>query len=160
MTKCVTPKHINAIEGRKITMLKWDDSMTTGIRKIDAQHREIINKYNQFLALLSNGIDKQENREEANNLLDYLQFFTAWHFAREEVCFDHYNCSAAKANKYAHAEFLRIFNDFYQQWHIDGMDIEQAKRSYQELVNWMANHIAHMDTQVYPFVKVEHISEN
>jgi hemerythrin len=134
-------------------MLQWDESMTTGIAHIDAQHKEIIKKYNQFSQALARGIGASREREEAGKILDYLQFYAAWHFEREEECFDQYKCPAAKANKNAHTEFLKRFGDFYEYWHTEGMDSSLVKNTFQELGEWIATHIMRLDTQIYPCVK-------
>lgn len=39
------------------------------------------------------------------------------------------------------------------------MEIEIVSETYQELGNWVANHIMRLDTQVYPCVKAEEESQ-
>lgn len=134
-------------------MLEWDDSMTTGIQRIDAQHKEIIKKYNEFSAALSSGISRAEEKEEAGNILDFLQFYAQWHFHREEECFAEYECPAAEMNKKQHGEFLEMFGNFYEQWQSEGMDNELVIETYRGLGDWIQNHIMRTDTQIFPCVK-------
>jgi hemerythrin len=130
-------------------MITWDDSMTTGLPNIDRQHKEIINKYNEF----SEAMAGQEGRAKAGEILDFLQFYAVWHFEKEEKCFEQYKCPAAEANKQAHAEFIDKFGQFYEQWQESVMDTELMQKTYVELGNWIENHILRVDTQLLPCVK-------
>lgn len=94
-------------------MITWDDSMSTGLPNIDAQHKEIIEKYNELDEALAQGSGRA--RTVAGELLDFLQFYSAWHFEREEKCMEEYKCPAAEANKQAHAEFTVIFGQLYEE---------------------------------------------
>ena len=130
-------------------MITWDDSMTTGLPEIDKQHKEIIQKFNEF----SEAVTGQEGREVAGDILDFLQFYAVWHFEREEKCMEQYKCPVAKANKQAHAEFIDKFGRLYKQWQETSMDSELMLETYQELAGWIENHFRRMDTQLYPCVK-------
>jgi hemerythrin len=136
-------------------MLAWKDSMTTGIKEIDAQHKELINRYNAFADVLSNSKDTAILREEAGGLLDFLQFYALWHFTEEEEFFEKYQCPDAEVNKKAHAQFIEMFGQFHESWQDKGMDLELAQRTFTELGNWVANHILGVDIKVYPYVKAE-----
>jgi hemerythrin len=132
-------------------MITWDDSMTTGLPDIDAQHREIIKKFNEFSEAVwrPNGM----NREVAGEVLDFLQFYAVWHFGREEQCMERYRCPAAAANKQAHAEFIQKFGGFYEQWQEAGMDLKLVRETYLELEKWIDHHIRRVDTELFPCVK-------
>ena len=132
-------------------MIAWDDTMTTGLPEIDVQHQEIIKKFNEFTEAVAHG--KGSDRDMAGDILDFLQFYAAWHFEREEKCMAQYHCPAAQANKQAHAEFIDKFGRFYKQWQEAGMDFELVRAVYMELESWIVNHIRRIDTQLYPCVK-------
>ncbi|MFC1960769.1 bacteriohemerythrin [Chloroflexota bacterium] len=131
-------------------MITWDDSILTGVPEIDGQHKELVEKYNEFSAVMSN---RMLRMDQASEMLDFLQFYTVWHFEREEELFERYNCPAAAANKKAHAQFIKMFGQFYEQWQAQGLDSALVQATYTELGNWIANHIRHMDTQLQPYVK-------
>lgn len=126
-------------------MLTWDDSMATGIPAIDGQHRELIERYNAFDAALSSS--SLSARDEAGEILDFLQFYAIWHFEREEHCFEEYQCPIAAANKQAHAEFIESFGQFYEQWQTEGMDQRLIRATFADLGAWIQNHILGLDTQ-------------
>jgi hemerythrin len=132
-------------------MLTWDDSMSTGLPQIDAQHKEIIEKYNELSAALTHG--SGAGRVAAGELLDFLQFYSVWHFEREERCMEEYRCPAAELNKQAHAQFIEMFGSFYERWQESSMDPELVQTTYAELGRWIASHIMSVDTALLPCVK-------
>jgi hemerythrin len=93
-------------------MITWDESFSTGLPEIDEQHQNLIDKCNEFFQAIVNGT----GRETAGDVLDYLRYYAAWHFEKEETCMEEYRCPAAAANKKAHGEFLDKFERFYAQW--------------------------------------------
>lgn len=129
-------------------MIKWDESFETGVPEIDAQHRKLINKYNEFYHAIVNGM----GREAAGEILDFLQFYAMWHFEKEEACMDEYQCPVAAANKKAHAVFLDKFARFYDQWQARVMDHDLMLDTYLELGAWIENHIRRIDAQLYPCI--------
>ena len=130
-------------------MITWDDSMSTGVPLIDAQHKMLFQKFNEFSETLSGST----SREAAAEMLDFLQFYATWHFGREEKCMAEYECPVAAKNKQAHAEFLATFDGFYQQWQTGTMIPELVSKTYMELEKWLVNHVLHTDTQLRPCVK-------
>jgi hemerythrin len=128
--------------------LTWDDSMSTGLPQIDAQHQELFARYNKLSEALARG--GGASREATGELLDFLQFYADWHFEREEDCMEQYRCPAAEANKKAHAHFVDIFSEFYALWQESDTDLELVWKTYTELGNWLTNHIQRIDTQLLP----------
>jgi hemerythrin len=131
-------------------MIIWDeDTMSTGIPIIDAQHKKLFKKFNDF----SEAIAEKKTREAAAELLDFLQFYATWHFGQEENCMNEYKCPVAAENKQAHAEFVRKFSQFYTEWQTGNMTPELARDTYMELENWLVRHVARVDTQLRSCVK-------
>ncbi len=133
-------------------MITWDDSMSTGVPAIDAQHKVLFQKFNELSEALS---DRAAARDTAEEVLDFLQFYAAWHFGREEKCMDENRCPVAALNKGAHAEFVSTFNQFYLNWQEGNMTPALANQTYLELQTWLVNHILRVDTQLRLCVKRE-----
>jgi hemerythrin len=127
----------------------WDESMSTGISRLDAQHRTLIEKFNEFTNIIDSHGDIREAAEEA---LDFLQFYAAWHFRHEEECMEKYDCPVAANNKKAHKEFLAQFGELYQRWQNGTMSQESAKETHARLAAWIMNHIVQIDTRLKPCV--------
>jgi len=131
-------------------MIIWDDSMSTGVPIIDAQHKMLFQKFNEFSDAISSGIT---SGEAAGELLDFLQFYATWHFGQEEKCMNEYKCPVAAENKQAHAEFVRTFGKFYTEWQTGTMTHELVSNTHMELEKWLVKHVAQVDTQLRSCVK-------
>ncbi len=131
-------------------MITWDNSMATGVPEIDAQHRELLEKMNEFVAALEHG----KGRAETGEMLDFLQFYAQWHFQREETCMEQNQCPVATFNKQAHVYFMETFGQLYEQYQRSDIDPRLVSSTYAELQNWFANHIRRVDAQLYPCVKI------
>lgn len=133
-------------------MITWDESMSTGDRRLDTQHQMLIQKFNELSGIIGSG-DTAETRQSAADVLDFLQFYATWHFKQEEDCMNRYNCPIAAANKSAHIEFLKIFGSFYTKWQELNMDMTLAQSTHDQLALWIKKHIINIDTQLRPCVK-------
>jgi hemerythrin len=111
-------------------MIVWDETMSTGDHRLDAQHRMLFQKFNEFSAIIER---RGEVREAAGEVLDFLQFYAIWHFGQEEDCMHRASCPAAASNKNAHAEFSRMFGEFYTRWQENTMDLEMALETHTRL---------------------------
>lgn len=125
-------------------MIVWNDSMSTGVDMIDEQHKMLFQSFNDFSSALS----EMTAREAAGEVLDFLQFYAVWHFKEEEKEMEQKNCPAAEANKRAHAEFIQIFTQFYDQWQTGIMTRELAVKSYEQLEKWLIDHVMGVDIQL------------
>ncbi len=131
-------------------MIIWDEkTMGTGVPELDAQHKKLFEKFNEF----SEAIASKKSMEAAGETLDFLQFYAKWHFGQEEDCMNKYKCPIADQNKKAHAEFLKKFDRFYTEWQIGNMTSKLAGKTYNELEHWLVNHVARTDTQLRQCVK-------
>jgi hemerythrin len=131
--------------------LTWDESMSTGLPQLDAHHREIFARYNELSEALEHG--GGAGRAATGEMLDFLQFYAAWHFEREEECMEHYGCPVAEANRQAHAHFIAVFGQIYEMWQESDTDLALVQKTYEELGDWFVNHIMRIDTQLLPCVK-------
>ncbi len=127
----------------------WGESMSTGISRLDSQHKMLLEKFNDFTEIINSGGEIQETAED---VLDFLQFYAAWHFKHEEECMEKYNCPAAAENKKAHKEFLAQFEEIYERWQSGTMDREMAAQTHAKLSDWIINHIVNVDTRLKPCV--------
>ena len=131
-------------------MIVWDEAtMSTGLPMIDAQHKMLFQKFNEFSTAMSNTLALQT----AGELLDFLQFYSTWHFGQEENCMNEYKCPVAFENKQAHADFVNTFSQFYTEWQTGNMTPKLMQETYIELEKWLVQHVAQVDTQLRRCVK-------
>ena len=132
-------------ESLKIT---WDDSIKTGVRLVDVQHKYLIDIINE----LAEAIESGEGASKVGKILNLLQYYAEWHFEREELCMDRFVCPAAATNKKAHGHFLETFGAYRNQYRESGGSDQIALSMYRELTNWLVNHIQGIDGQLGPCV--------
>jgi len=133
-------------------MIHWDDdTMSTGVALIDEQHKMLFEKFNELSERISEG--GASSREAAGEILDFLQFYTSWHFGQEENCMNQYKCPVASQNKRAHAEFRKTFGQFYEQWQTGSMTMQLVGATHANLENWLLQHVSRTDSQLRSCVK-------
>ena len=132
--------------------ITWNESMSTGVTRLDIQHKQLIQKFNEFTEILE---QPTLAREAAGEVLDFLQFYATWHFSQEEDCMSQYKCPVAGANKRAHQEFVAMFTKFYNDWQDSTLNVEAVKETHTKLFDWIMNHIVKVDTRLRPCIKPE-----
>jgi len=79
--------------------ISWhQESMSTGVPEIDAEHKELLRRFNDFHEAVKN----RHGKEALERTLTFLTAYTASHFTHEEACISWLRCRAAEANKVAH----------------------------------------------------------
>jgi hemerythrin len=119
----------------------WDDALSSGVRSVDVQHRYFIDIVNE----LAEAIESGQAAIKVRRILNLMAYYADWHFEREELCMDRYQCPAAEANKQAHKNFLNAFESFEANYRQSGGSEEIALRMYQVLTDWLVKHILGTD---------------
>jgi hemerythrin len=131
--------------------LSWSDALSTGNRAIDVQHKYLIDIINELAELIESG----QSPKKIKTILNLLQYYTEWHFHREELCMERYRCPVADFNKTAHQQFIDTFLWFQKEYAASGGDQELALRMYKQLTDWLVNHIQRVDGQISPCMAAE-----
>ena len=127
----------------------WNETMATGVAKVDQQHQMLFLKLDGLLTAMRQG----KAKEEVEKMLAWLGQYAAQHFAHEEGCMNAHHCPAAAANKAAHAEFVRVFGDFQARFKRDGATTTLVLEVEKSLAAWVEQHIRRIDVQLGPCVK-------
>lgn len=128
--------------------LIWSDGMTTGDEEIDAQHKYLIDFFND----LGKSIAKEYPAEDVEKVLKVMKFYATWHFGKEENCMEQYHCPAAKKNLQAHTVFIEKFQKYQKEYEKSGGSKELAIKVHEELSDWIMNHIMVVDKQLHPCI--------
>lgn len=126
--------------------LFWRDEMTTGVVEIDAQHKYLIDFFND----LGHSITKKYDPEDISKVLKVVKYYAEWHFKMEEACMVRYHCPVGDKNAKAHAAFAEKFQKYQMEYEQSGGSNELATRIHADLADWIVNHIMVVDTQLYP----------
>ena len=123
----------------------WDDNLETGIAKIDAQHKKLVDILNRLVAHLANLSSVTDLDEIFDELIDY----TDYHFKTEEGIWTQYFEGDAwlEAHKKTHNSFLSETLEIKKN---------QEKKEFDEVIydivrflsQWLAYHILDTDKRM------------
>jgi hemerythrin len=128
--------------------IPWDESILTGVKLVDVQHKFLFDVIND----LADAIERGKGGASLGQILNLLKHYAEWHFEREELCMERHRCPAASANQRAHAQFLQTFEGFQAEYRASGGSDDIARRMYDELTTWLVRHIRGVDAQLAPCV--------
>jgi hemerythrin len=129
--------------------IQWDQSMTTGLDTVDAQHKQLIAWLNDLMEAISQG----RARSEIQGILAKLDAYSAFHFGHEEECMARYKCPAAEQNMLAHKDFVVTLAALRDEFDRDGATAHLVVRVEVEMLRWLTTHIKRTDTQRFPCVQ-------
>ncbi len=122
----------------------YQESMTTGVPEIDAEHKELLRRFNDFYEAVKN----RHGKEALEQTLTFLTSYTASHFTHEEACMNRLRCPAAEANKAAHdalrGEIAKIKSRIASEG-IQSLDVVQLEKI---LGDWLRTHICSVDVRL------------
>jgi hemerythrin len=127
--------------------LHWKNEMTTGVVELDAQHKFLIDTFND----LGHSIGGRFDPEDINKVMKVMKFYVEWHFGKEEECMARFHYPVAEKNHKAHAVFTKKLREYQKEFEQSGGSLELAIKIHEELTDWISNHILVVDTQLYPF---------
>jgi hemerythrin len=128
----------------------WDEeTMSTGLPEIDAEHKQLISWMDDLIELMKQG----QGRSQIEPLLEKLAGYTGTHFAHEEKCMVQYACPVAGANVVAHKKFVGMVAELRKQFDTDGASSLLVMDLQHELLTWFTSHIRGTDTQLGPCVR-------
>jgi len=128
--------------------MKWSDAYSTGIERIDDQHKSIFKMSEDFRAALDDG----QGKRVYGSLLQSLDVYARSHFRFEEGCMDRCHCPAAQGNKEAHAKFVEMLARFQQRYAAGGFDPEDGRKLTDTIDAWLTDHICRIDIQLKDWV--------
>lgn len=135
---------------------EFDDSLVTGNKLIDGQHKELIDRINNLLVETENGSSKVDSVK----MLDHLAEYTEYHFGEEEKLQEEIGYPGIKEHKAKHEELRRTVKELYemledQEGPTDAF-VEQVNR---QVVQWLYQHIKGFDRSVAEFKYMRDNSE-
>ncbi len=116
-------------------LIKWNESMSVGIPKIDSQHKQLIQMINDLNSAMREGKSKEILNRVITDLMNYAQI----HFETEEEYFVKYEYGGREEHEQEHSKFITQVFDFKKKFDANkvGLSIEIMKF----LSDWLVNHI-------------------
>jgi len=128
-------------------LIKWDDSLTTGIPLIDAQHKVLVGKLNKLNACL----EGDKVCDNLNVLLDELLEYTYYHFDTEEEFFVEFSYENQEEHVKQHDGFRRYLKEFLSKKGTDEKVLSEDLLNF--LKKWIEHHIKDVDMAYVSFLK-------
>jgi hemerythrin len=132
-------------------MLSITKDMETGVEKIDAQHRELINRINTLLEIG----EKSASEEETQKTIDYLGEYVVKHFGDEEEIQIKSSYPKYEEHKKLHAYYIDEFSRFKSEFAEKGNSMEFTMKLNNSLINWIVKHIKGADVEFGKFHKAQ-----
>jgi hemerythrin len=127
----------------------WSDDLLTGMRVIDAQHREIFKRAGRLFARPAGETPPEAYRET----LDFLSGYAVFHFATEEDLMDKHAFPAAGYHKSRHGWFRREIERVGEGLVRSGYSEAGELRFNYLLYDWLRNHILTVDRRLTAFLR-------
>ncbi|MDA8336896.1 MAG: bacteriohemerythrin [Peptococcaceae bacterium] len=128
--------------------IAWQESLATGIRDIDDQHKELFKRVNALLEACSGG----KGKEGIPGLLAFLTDYVVTHFGAEEAYMERFAYPDAAAHKALHAEFTASIAAFSNDLARQGPNLNLTVTVNRLVVDWLIRHIGKMDKTLGAFL--------
>lgn len=128
--------------------LNWDDSLKTGIKEIDEQHKELFGLFNEIRA-----IPISKDKEKLKELIQALRNYSLKHFAAEEYYMKTFGYEHYEYHKFLHEkineEFEKVAAKLLTDEHL--MAILPTIVSFVEI--WIQDHYKIADIKMAQFLR-------
>lgn len=132
-------------------MYKWSDELTTGVAKIDEQHKELIDRVNRILEACS----QQRGRAEIASYLQFLENYIAEHFQAEEEQMRAHAYAGLKAHSDEHFQFTRQIAAVKREFNEHGSAIHVLLQAVRLSGDWLVSHIKKTDKTMAAFLRTK-----
>ena len=90
--------------------ITFDDNLITGNKTIDTQHKELIERIQNFVTACQNG----DSKLKAIKMLDYLDEYTNFHFKEEEKLQENAGYPEYEKHHEKHEEFKKTIQELQE----------------------------------------------
>lgn len=129
----------------KMSLIKWDDSFSVDVTKIDQEHKKLVEMVNELTDAMKAG----HGKDVLGNILDGLISYTASHFQTEETYFQQIKYPLAAEHKKEHVTFVEKVTEFKKEFDEDRAVVSVSVLQF--LSKWLQNHIKGTDQKYTSF---------
>lgn len=120
--------------------VEWSDDLLTGIGIVDAQHKELFVRVQNFFNAIDEG-----NMNAVSETVDYLAEYVIEHFSAEELYMIKNSYKGFLAHRDEHSKFIKSVYNSKEKIVNEGVTDELVEELKKELVDWLVNHINGVD---------------
>ncbi|HOQ16768.1 MAG: hemerythrin family protein [Epulopiscium sp.] len=129
--------------------IKWTPDLSVGVDHIDEQHQVWFEKANE----LFEAGKQQRAKEYINQMIDFLDEYTKYHFSDEEKYMAEIGYPELDAQKKAHASFINDLAKLKKDYNEGGGNLLVIINANKMIINWLTNHIKTMDKKIGEYAK-------
>lgn len=130
-----------------MAIMSWNNSFSTGIASIDAQHQQLVGFVNELYDAMTKNQGNEVTKRVLNNLVDY----TVRHFAHEEQLFARTGYPESKAHIAEHEALKKQVGDFGKKFAAGQATVNAELMNF--LRNWLTTHILQSDKKYVAHLK-------
>ena len=124
-----------------MVQIKWTQGFSVGIKLVDNQHKELLEKMNN----ISHAIEHNHSAEAITKTLDFMIKYTDYHFETEEKHMEATVYPSIEYHKKMHKEFVDTLKGMTEDYIEDGATQQLAESVNVFLFNWLIKHIKGVD---------------
>ena len=130
-----------------MALIEWEAGLSTGIDRMDDQHKQLIAMINELHAAMSTGKGKEAMGKILNGLVDY----TITHFSDEETLMTRAAYPQLAAHKIEHKAFTAKAVELKNKYATGELVLTMEVMAF--LRDWLVNHIKGTDQKYGPCLK-------
>jgi len=127
----------------------WNSNLETGNDEVDAQHRELLERFKCFSEACRSGKGKQE----VVALYDFLEKYAINHFDTEEPLMGYHNYPYITTHRLEHQDFTARLRRLKYEIDQDRITLPLIIETSETLLRWVINHIHKTDVKMAKFLK-------
>ncbi|SJZ41162.1 bacteriohemerythrin [Selenihalanaerobacter shriftii] len=128
----------------EMEIIKWDDSYSVGVEKIDEQHKELFKRINDLIIASSSNKGKSEFKKT----LEFLADYTVKHFNDEEELQQKYDYPDCDIHKDIHDNFVNEVLEFQKEIEEKEVGAVTLMKFNRKAADWLVNHVKGIDQEV------------
>ena len=124
-------------------MITFTKDLELGVPKIDAQHRDLIDKINKLSSMGAHSFSKEETKKT----IDFLGQYVINHFRDEELLQVKSNYPKYPMHKELHQKFIQDFTKFSSDFDVTGPSPQFTLELNKVIITWIVRHIKNVDIE-------------
>ena len=129
--------------------MEWTQDLSVGVKAIDDQHKELINRMNSFFDVMKGGNKEQEIMK----MLDFLADYVVTHFRDEESLQRSSGYPKYQEHRQLHKEFLDDVTKMRTDLEQNGFTVATGSLISSTLIAWLTLHIRKADKEVGMYIR-------